>query len=148
MWQTIRGWAEKCMMGDCLHFRSKTSSSNDVGRAKALVRGRFSACSTAFSGSASRLVEQCSWMSKSASKESDANLRTEQFQVKSVRLNMINKGTHDVCVFHLSLFVDVSARGLGSSSMFFLLIFLCLTVPLSDFPLGSSVKPTNVQKDS
>lgn len=42
---------------------------------------------------------------------------------------------------HLSLFVDVSARALGSSSVFFLLIFLCLTVPLSDLPLGSSVKP-------
>lgn len=45
---------------------------------------------------------------------------------------------------HLSLFVDVSARALGSSSVFFLLIFLCLTVPLSDFPLGSSVKPSLV----
>lgn len=42
---------------------------------------------------------------------------------------------------HLSLFVDVNTRALGSSSVFFLLIFLCLTVPLSDFPLGSSVKP-------
>lgn len=42
---------------------------------------------------------------------------------------------------HLSLFVDVSTLALGSSSVFFLLIFLCLTVPLSDFPLGSSVKP-------
>lgn len=42
---------------------------------------------------------------------------------------------------HLSLFVEVSTLALGSSSVFFLLIFLCLTVPLSDFPLGSSVKP-------
>lgn len=99
---------------DCLHFRSRTSSSKDVERANALARGGLSARSTAFSGSASELDEQCSWMSRSASKDSDANL---------------------------SLFVDVSARALGSSSVFFLLNFLCLTVPLSDFPLGSSVKP-------
>lgn len=49
-----------------------------------------------------------------------------------------------ICHRHLSLFVDVSARALGSSSVFFLLIFLCLTTPLSDFPLGSSVKPSLV----
>lgn len=48
---------------------------------------------------------------------------------------------------HLSLLVDVSARALGSSSVFFLLILLCLTVPLSDLPLGSSVKPVVMSHD-
>lgn len=59
---------------DCRHFRSRTSSSKDVGRANALARGGLSARSTTFSGSASKLDEQCSWTSRSVSSESKANL--------------------------------------------------------------------------
>lgn len=42
--------------------------------------------------------------------------------------------------------MDVNALALGSSSVFFLLIFLCLTVPLSDFPPGSSVNPLVIEQ--
>lgn len=61
------------------------------------------------------------------------------------RLLSVQHGCCWICCCHLSLFVDVSARALGSSSVFFLLIFLCLTDPLSGFPLGSSVKPSLVR---
>lgn len=60
---------------DCLHFRSRTSSSKDVVRANALARGGLSARSTTVSGSASKPGEQWSWRSNSESPESDANLR-------------------------------------------------------------------------
>lgn len=60
---------------DCLHFRSRTSSSKDALMANALVRGGLSGCSTTASGSASKLDEQCSWTSRSPSADSEANLR-------------------------------------------------------------------------
>lgn len=58
---------------DCLYFRSRTSSSKDVVRAKA--RGGLSARSTTVSGSASKPDEQWSWRSNSESPESEANLQ-------------------------------------------------------------------------
>lgn len=63
---------------DCLHFRSRTSSSKDVERANALARGGLSSCSTTISGSASTADEQCSWTSSSASAESEANLLNKE----------------------------------------------------------------------
>lgn len=60
---------------DCLHFRSRTSSSKDVARANALARGGLSARSTTFSGSASKPDEQWSWTSSSDSPDSEVNLR-------------------------------------------------------------------------
>lgn len=60
---------------DCLYFRSRTSSSKDVVRAKALARGGLSARSTTVSGSASKPDEQWSWRSNSESPESEANLQ-------------------------------------------------------------------------
>lgn len=128
---------------DCLHFRSRTSSLKDVERSKALARGGLSARSTPFSGSASMLDAQCSWRSSSDSTDPEANLshiEKDHFSLENLTW-LLNVQRRCCCHRHLSLLVDVSARALGSSSVFFLLIFLCLTVPLSDFPLGSSVKP-------
>lgn len=60
---------------DCLHFRSRTSSSKDVVRANALAREGLSARSTTVSGSSSKPDEQWSCRSSSESPESEANLR-------------------------------------------------------------------------
>lgn len=60
---------------DCLHFRSRTSSSKDVVRANALAREGLSARSTTVSGSSSKPDEQWSCTSSSESPESEANLR-------------------------------------------------------------------------
>lgn len=59
---------------DCLHFRSRTSSSKDVVRANALAREGLSARSTTVSGSSSKPDEQWSCRSSSESPESEANL--------------------------------------------------------------------------
>lgn len=124
---------------DCLHFRSRMSSSKDAGTANALARGGLSGCSMAASGSASKLDEQWSWTSRSLSADSEANLwHTGRPGLSCRNLPALKSLLANP---HLSLLVDVNTRALGSSSVFFLLIFLCLTVPLSDFPLGSSVKP-------
>lgn len=60
---------------DCLHFRSRTSSSKDVVRANALAREGLSALRTTVSGSSSKPDEQWSCRSSSESPESEANLR-------------------------------------------------------------------------
>lgn len=65
-------FGQRSARGDCLHFRSRTSSSKDVERANALARVGLSARSTTFSGSASEQDEQ--WTSRSASMDSEANL--------------------------------------------------------------------------
>lgn len=70
----VEGGSGDVAQMDCLHFRSRTSSSKDVARAKALARGGLSARSTTVSGSASKPDEQWSWTSSSESPESEASL--------------------------------------------------------------------------
>uniref|UniRef100_A0A8C5EIK2 Uncharacterized protein n=1 Tax=Gouania willdenowi TaxID=441366 RepID=A0A8C5EIK2_GOUWI len=117
--------------------RSRTSSSKDVESPNAQPRGRLSARSTTLPGPGSELDK---WTSSSGSLDSDVNLLKAMlmfFFFLSLRLLWQNF-TFKTC--NLSLFVDVSARPLSSSSMSFLLILRLAEKP-SDFPLGSSVKP-------
>lgn len=58
---------------DCLHFRSRTSSSKDEERANT-----SGSRSITVSGSASKLDEQCSWTSSSVSRDSEADLLSRQ----------------------------------------------------------------------
>lgn len=81
---------------DCLHFRSRTSSSNDVEeRPKALTRVGLSARSTTFSGSVSELDEQSCWTSSSASLDSNlvrTGSASKLLQNMQIRVRRVSDG--------------------------------------------------------